>query len=911
MDLAATRHQSRTRHAAADDAGTPSLLKVGEVTWRGDEPIIRQLYEHGFETLCRGRSDDFPAAECATPNRVTTIKSGPHRTVFRFELPSGAVFVKHFKAAHWWDAIRNTIRGTQSAREARAAEQVQAAGIDTIECVAVGFASRGPLAGESYLASRAISNVTPLDQLVRNPCHAALRTPAFRRELARALGRLCGRLHRAGLVHRDLHPANLLAEVNSDGRVVLTLIDLQGVRPRRRWGTAFRRSARARWDLFGLFNFFRNAGRSDRCRFLNAYLREAGALHVEASPPDSRSSWVPLAACPPMRSFETREGNTGGQAASATVSSHRNRRSRVRLGRQIEAFCRKALRREQLRYDKKWQRSNRRLIVADSGGVVCRGLAVLGIDQVLELRANPDTLFRPDRIRFWLRRTAGERVAVVDLWAAGTPLRCEALETSRALGWRDLFPRFRWSSTRRAWEMAHALARRGVSTPRILLYLQARSVSQIREIVVTERSGRRVPLTTFLAHQFSGLSSRQRETWIKTNTRLFASELARMHEFSLIHRDLSASDISVGVDASEAGVHIGGADRIERKRFLSQRRSNHMLGQLAASLAGYPDLRRTHRLRFFKKYLGGHFAAQWKPLWRTIANAQPHAASAPARRPIGEFVARRRPRAAAILLAIALVFSGCQAVDHPVALPVKHQVKCEQLLVLSDFKLQKDHELIRELSTLREQEARLLELPLHRDPVVVYLFNNETEYRKYMAVTYPKLPPRSAYFVGSSTELAVFTHWGQSVREDLRHEYTHGLLHSAMKRVPLWLDEGLAEYFEVSGPQPGGINREYATKLSALLAQGWRPNLKRLEALGDDAQMRRSDYQEAWAWVHFMLHGSPEAKHVLLSYLKDLRTIPDPKPISKRLALECPDFQERSMSYMARLAPERQVVEAL
>jgi tRNA A-37 threonylcarbamoyl transferase component Bud32 len=886
MDLAATRHQSRTRLAGADDAGTPSLLKVGEVTWRGDDPIIRQLYEQGFESLCRSGSADFPAAECAAPNRVTTIKSGPHRTVFRFELPSGAVFVKHFKAAHWWDAIRNTIRGTQAAREARAAVRVKAAGIDTIECVAIGFASRGPLAGDSYLASREISTVMPLDQLVRNPNHAALRTPAFRRELARSLGRLCGRLHRAGLVHRDLHPANLLAQVSSDGRVLLTLIDLQGVRPRRKWGIAFRRSARARWDLFGLFNFFQNSGRSDRCRFLDAYLREAHASNAG-------------------------EGNTGGQAASGTQSLRRNRRPRVRLARQIEAFCRNALRREQLRYDKKWQRSNRRLIVADSGGVVCRGLAILGIDQVLELRANPDTLFRPDRISFWLRRTGCERVAVVDLWAAGTALRCEALETSRALGWRDLFPRFRWSPTRRAWEMAHALRRRGVSTPRILLYLQTRSVSQIREIIVTERSGRSVPLTTFLAHRFSGLSSRQKETWIETSARLLAGELSRMTEFSLIHRELSASDILVGVDASEAGVQIAGSDRIERKRLLAQRIASRVLGQLDKSLAGYPELRRTHRLRFLKKYLGDHFAAQWKPLWRTIANAQPHAAGAPDRRPIGPFLARRRPRAAAIVLALAFAFSGCQAVDRPVALPVKHQVKCEQLLVLSDFKLQKDHELIRELSTLREQEAKLLELPLHRDPVVVYLFNNETEYRKYMAVTYPKLPPRSAYFVGSTTELAVYTHWGQSVREDLRHEYTHGLLHSAMKRVPLWLDEGLAEYFEISGPQPGGINREYATKLSALLAQGWRPNLKRLEALGDDAQMRRSDYQEAWAWVHFMLHGSPEAKHVLLSYLTDLRTIPDPKSISKRLALECPDFQERSMSYMARLAPERQVADAL
>jgi len=870
MDRAATRHQSRTRLAGASDAGTPTLLRAAGVSWRGDEPILSELYEHGFESLCQSRSADLSTAESPALNRVATIKSGPHRTVLRFDLPSGAVFVKHFKAARWWDAIRNTIRGTQAEREARAAEKVQAAGIETIACVAVGFAARGPLAGDSYLASRAISNVTPLDQLVRDANHAALQTPAFRRELARALGRLCGRLHRAGLVHRDLHPANLLAQVNGDGRVLLTLIDLQGVRPRRRWGTAFRRGARARWDLFGLFNFFQNAGRSDRCRFLDAYLREA-------------------------RSFKARG----------------DRRSRVLLARQIEAFCRKSLIREQLRYDKKWQRSNRRLIVADSGGIVCRGLAALGIDQVLELRANPETLFRPERVRFWLRRTAFERAAVLDLWAAGKALRCEALETSRALGWRDLFPRFRWSSTRRAWEMAHALLRRGVSTPRILLYLQTRSVSRVREILVTERSGCSVSLKTFLAHHFPGLSLRQKEIWIRTSARLLAGELARMREFSLIHRELSASDILVGVDVGEAGVQIGGADRIERKRFLSLRMTARVLSQLDASLVRCSALRRTHRLRFLKKYLGEHFSAQWKPLWRTIASTELTSGAARSRRPIAECAPQRVTRAAAVLLAIALAFSGCQAVDRPIALPVKHQVKCEQLLVLSDFKLQKDHELIRELSTLREQEAQLLELPLHRDPVVVYLFNNETEYRKYMAVTYPKLPPRSAYFVGSSTELAVFTHWGQSVREDLRHEYTHGLLHSAMKRVPLWLDEGLAEYFEVSGPQPGRINREYATKLSALLAQGWRPNLKRLEGLGDDAQMRRSDYQEAWAWVHFMLHGSPEAKHVLLSYLKDLRNIPDPKPISKRLAVECPDFQERSMSYMARLAPERQVADAL
>jgi tRNA A-37 threonylcarbamoyl transferase component Bud32 len=857
-------------------------VRIGDVAWRGDQRIIHDLYECGFASLCRPHSTDPIESQDSTLNRVTTIKSGSHRSVFRMELSSGAVFLKHFKASRWWDAVRNTLRGSQAAREARAAASVAAAGIETIACVAVGAESRGLLVLDNFLASHAIAGVTPLDDLVRNPAHAALRTPAFCRKLACALGQLCGRLHRAGLVHRDLHPANLLAEVKGDGQVRLILIDLQAVRPRRTWGIVLRRGARARWDLFGLFNFFQSAGRSERCRFLNAYLSEAG-------PSPAGAGWI---------------GGIGRASGG-------DRRSRLLLARRIETFCRKALRREQLRYDKKWQRSNRRLIVADSGGVRCRGLAVLGTDQVLELRANPETLFRPDRIRFWLRRTTFERAAVVDLWAAGAALRCEARETSRASGWQDLLPGARWSSMRRAWEMAHALRRRGVSTPRMLFYLETRSVSRIREMLVSERPVRSVPLTIFLSHHFPSLSARQNEAWINANARLLSAELARMREFALVHRRMVASDVLVGTDAHEVSVQIGGADRVEPHRFLWGRWRNEMLAQLEASLAPFPDLRRTHRLRFLKKYLGPQFAPEWKSVWRAIANGQPPVAATRDHRRLGQLRAPRTAQAAALLFAAALAFCGCQAVERPVTLPVKHQVKCEQLLVLSDFKLQKDHELIRELSTLREQEAHVLELPLQRDPVVVYLFNNEAEYRKYMAVTYPKLPPRSAYFVGSTTELAVYTHWGQSVREDLRHEYTHGLLHSAMKRVPLWLDEGLAEYFEISGPQPGGINREYATKLSTLLAQGWRPNLKRLEGLGDDAQMRRSDYQEAWAWVHFMLHGSPEAKHVLLSYLKDLRTIPNPKSISRRLAVECPDFQERSMSYMARLAPERQVAEAL
>ena len=172
-------------------------------------------------------------------------------------------------------------------------------------------------------------------------------------------------------------------------------------------------------------------------------------------------------------------------------------------------------------------------------------------------------------------------------------------------------------------------------------------------------------------------------------------------------------------------------------------------------------------------------------------------------------------------------FKGTQAVRRP----VRHSVQSDQLLVLSDVQLDKDHPLIQDLIRLRKQLSEILELPLQGRLVVVYLFSNESQYRRYLEAAYPRLPPRRAYFVGTPQELAVYTFWGENIREDLRHEFTHGLLHSSLRHVPLWLDEGLAEYFEVAGPIPGRVNIDYADRLSMGVVSGWRPDIERLERL--------------------------------------------------------------------------------
>ncbi len=255
------------------------------------------------------------------------------------------------------------------------------------------------------------------------------------------------------------------------------------------------------------------------------------------------------------------------------------------------------------------------------------------------------------------------------------------------------------------------------------------------------------------------------------------------------------------------------------------------------------------------------------------------------------------------VLAVLFGVIGCQALQRPapIALPTRRALENEHLLVRSDVKLPKNHRLLRDLDGLRDEIAETLQLPVQKQPVTVYLFSDEVRYAQYLHVRYPNLPPRRAYFVGTAKELAVYTFWGEKIQEDLRHEYTHGVLHASLQDVPLWLDEGLAEYFEVAS-RPAGLNREYASRVASDFAKGWHPNLERLESLQAVGDMQKADYLESWAWVHFLLHHSDDSREVLLSYVRELQTNGKPGYLSTRLRATIPHADERFAAHAASLS---------
>lgn len=264
---------------------------------------------------------------------------------------------------------------------------------------------------------------------------------------------------------------------------------------------------------------------------------------------------------------------------------------------------------------------------------------------------------------------------------------------------------------------------------------------------------------------------------------------------------------------------------------------------------------------------------------------------------------RVSPLRCAALAVTLLVTGGCAASRRQSAagLPSSHAVRSEQVLLLCDKPIPQEEEILAELSQVRRNVSETLGIPHGEREVVVYLFADRERYARYMRETHPNLPARRAFFIGTPRELAVYAHWGDQVMVDLRHEYTHGLLHAAIGHVPLWLDEGLAEYFEVGGDTPGDVNREHLGRLASAAHRGWQPDLRRLERLEEIDDMHPEDYQEAWAWVHFLLHDAPGGPELLSQYLRELRRGESPALLSARLGRELPGAETRLAHYVIEL----------
>jgi Flp pilus assembly protein TadD len=163
-------------------------------------------------------------------------------------------------------------------------------------------------------------------------------------------------------------------------------------------------------------------------------------------------------------------------------------------------------------------------------------------------------------------------------------------------------------------------------------------------------------------------------------------------------------------------------------------------------------------------------------------------------------------------------------------------------------------------------------------PTYIFVFKNGAAFAPYQRTYGGKLVEAGGYFL-STTQLANYVAINGDRRGDERaiiyHEFLHYVLRNQYTSLPLWLNEGLAEYYSTFE----ATDTEAKIGLPIVEHVAWlRKNplipLASLFAIDEDSpeynesSRRGAFYAESWALVHYLISGSPERRHQAAEYLR-------------------------------------------
>jgi tRNA A-37 threonylcarbamoyl transferase component Bud32 len=465
--------------------------------------------------------------------------------------------------------------------------------VPTITPLALGECGGVFRPGESFLITQALDDAQPLGAFLDRtlPTLSPARQARVGQRLAVELGRVVARLHDGGIVHDDLHPANLLVRLEGD-EPRLFVIDLHPVRLGRPLGWRASRK-----NLIVLNRWFSmRVSRSDRLRFWRAYWRARNLGEGDPARRDDRGDDLE------RRTWE----------ANLAFWKHRDRRC---LGD---------------------NRSFRRVHSAVAAGHAVTDLDAAALEALL---ADPDEPFRRPGVTL-LKDSRSSTVAEFDLPVNGS-MRRVIYKRFRVTSWSDPWAALvRRSPALRSWVHGHGLLLRYLPTARPLAVFHRRRRGLAYEgYLITEKVPDAVDLHRFVAGQ-GALPEPERQSRLRCCIDQVAKLVRDLHRRGLSHRDLKAANILANGGReppeeslpSPQGVHAPRSPEtlwlidlvgVRLHDRLSRRRKVQNLARLHASFFQSAALTRTDKLRFLRTYLhwGMLGRGSWKRWWREVEKA--------------------------------------------------------------------------------------------------------------------------------------------------------------------------------------------------------------------------------------------------------------------------------------------------
>ena len=165
-------------------------------------------------------------------------------------------------------------------------------------------------------------------------------------------------------------------------------------------------------------------------------------------------------------------------------------------------------------------------------------------------------------------------------------------------------------------------------------------------------------------------------------------------------------------------------------------------------------------------------------------------------------------------------------------------------------------------------------------PTIVYVVGTRKGLDALVPL-YKGKPASLAGFFGQSSDVNHIVMCLEGFDESTQiayHEYTHLLLRNAVRTLPVWLDEGLAEYYStyrlidrgkgatVGRAQPGHILllRERYLPIATLI------DVDQSSPMYNEGERRTIFYAESWALIHYLMVARPNGGETINRYVREI-----------------------------------------
>ena len=570
-------------------------LDHNQIHWR----VARQ-----YEWLVRGPAAPNWSRLASCPT-AELIKRNEVREVWRVLLGQESFYAKIYFGSGLRTRIKNRLRGAACLTEWRTGWYALGHRIPSIVPVACGLSTSPDDPVTGVLVTAALDDAVPLDVYWEGLDTEEPGGKAWNKveQLTEAVAEAIARAHHGGFEHLDMHVGNLLAQGGQDGPPVVTFVDLHSVRINRPINdpAAVRNLAQLnQW-------FMRHASRSTRLRFLPRY-----------------SKWRQLLA------GNEAEGRAGGSpeldlGKLAPIMERAARRHAGRLWAKRD--------RRTMRHGKYFARL--KFVGGWTGHAFLQAKRPLPHSRASWLRysaheweqwlANPSRWVAAQARGEVLKDSHSALVFRTRLPADTRPLEVVVKTSRRRRRLKRLAGMFRASRDLRRWKTGYALLNRDVPTPRPLAVLQRRFCRLLREsLIICEAIQDAKDLDRYVLDDLPSLDSKAARQAKDGLIEVLVRLLKRLHSREFVHRDFKAANILVKLPREPNGparAWLVDVDGIKQKAVASEQDRLRPLVRLSVSLEVSPQVTRSDRLRFLKRYMlaPGKTDRDWKPLWRRLA----------------------------------------------------------------------------------------------------------------------------------------------------------------------------------------------------------------------------------------------------------------------------------------------------